>query len=185
VQAQTAALKLAKASEEALLQTLIDVKADCFYSGACFAAGTPLRVPGGWAAIEDLEVGSVVLSRDEHDPAGAVEPKLVEEVFKRFSAVWELRAGGRVIGTTSEHPFYARERGWVACRELAVGDALLCEDGTWVGVEGVRDTGRWEPVYNLRVADHHTYFVGQEEWGFCVWAHNAYANPVNGTEGHA
>ena len=88
---------VAKASEEALLQTLIDVKADCFYSGACFAAGTPLRVPGGWAAIEDLEVGSVVLSRDEHDPAGAVEPKLVEEVFKRFSAVWELRAGGRVM----------------------------------------------------------------------------------------
>jgi len=131
-------------------------------------------VPGGWARIEDLEVGSLVLSRDEWDPAGAVEPKVVEEVFKRFSAVWELRAGGRVIGTTSEHPFYARERGWVACRELAVGDALLCEDGTWVGVEGVRDTGRWEPVYNLRVADHHTYFVGTEEWGFSVWAHNAY-----------
>jgi len=30
-----------------------------------------------------------------------------------------------------------------------------------------------ETVYNLRVAEHHTYFVGSEAWGFSVWAHNA------------
>ena len=29
-------------------------------------------------------------------------------------------------------------------------------------------------VYNLRVADYHTYFVGDESWGFALWAHNAY-----------
>jgi len=28
-------------------------------------------------------------------------------------------------------------------------------------------------VYNLRIADYHTYFVGSREWGFSVWAHNA------------
>ena len=28
-------------------------------------------------------------------------------------------------------------------------------------------------VYNLRVADHHTYFVGGNEWGWDVWVHNA------------
>ncbi|HLJ92175.1 MAG TPA: hypothetical protein VKU02_03185, partial [Gemmataceae bacterium] len=30
-----------------------------------------------------------------------------------------------------------------------------------------------ETVYNLQVADHHTYFVGTPEWGWAVWAHNA------------
>jgi len=25
----------------------------------------------------------------------------------------------------------------------------------------------------MRVADWHTYFVGHQEWGWCVWAHNA------------
>lgn len=35
------------------------------------------------------------------------------------------------------------------------------------------DTGCWETVYNFRVADWHTYFVGCDEWGFSVWAHNA------------
>ncbi|MEZ6143345.1 MAG: hypothetical protein R3B84_22485 [Zavarzinella sp.] len=33
--------------------------------------------------------------------------------------------------------------------------------------------GEWETVYNLRIADHHTYFVGDETWGFSAWAHNA------------
>jgi hypothetical protein len=45
--------------------------------------------------------------------------------------------------------------------------------GEWVAVEEVEDTGEWETVYNLRVADFHTYFVGCDEWGFSVWAHNA------------
>ncbi|MCI0560692.1 MAG: hypothetical protein MN733_19580, partial [Nitrososphaera sp.] len=30
-----------------------------------------------------------------------------------------------------------------------------------------------ETLYNLQVEDHHTYFVGCDEWGFSVWAHNA------------
>ena len=48
-------------------------------------------------------------------------------------------------------------------------------NGEWITVEEIFDTGRVEVVYNLRIADHHTYFVGHEqEWGFSVWAHNAY-----------
>lgn len=33
-----------------------------------------------------------------------------------------------------------------------------------------------EPIYNLQVADHHTYFVGSQSWGFGVWAHNLYGD---------
>jgi hypothetical protein len=43
-----------------------------------------------------------------------------------------------------------------------------------VAVEDLLDTGEYETVYNLRVADFHTYFVGCQEWGFSVWAHNSY-----------
>jgi hypothetical protein len=39
-------------------------------------------------------------------------------------------------------------------------------------VDTITDTGRWETVYNFRVSDYHTYFVGCDEWGFSVWAHN-------------
>ncbi|MGL6077091.1 MAG: polymorphic toxin-type HINT domain-containing protein [Fimbriiglobus sp.] len=98
----------------------------------------------------------------------------VEEVFVREGLVWELRLGGQTIRTTAEHPFYSERSGWTACHELQVGDRLLTEDGSWVAIEGLRDTGSWERVYNLRVADDHTYFVGCNEWGFSVWAHNSY-----------
>jgi hypothetical protein len=40
-------------------------------------------------------------------------------------------------------------------------------------VRGVENEGEASDVYNLRVAEDHTYFVGAENWGFSVWAHNA------------
>jgi hypothetical protein len=34
------------------------------------------------------------------------------------------------------------------------------------------------PVYTLRIADWHTYVVGDHDWDFAVWAHNACAKPI-------
>ena len=118
--------------------------------------------------------GDLVLSRDEHDPDGLVVAKVVEEVFERNGRIRELRIGGRTIRSTGEHPYYRQGDGWVPLGSIRVGDRLLGEDGRWLAVEGVRDTGEYAPVYNVRVADFHTYFVGCDEWGFSVWAHNVY-----------
>ena len=148
--------------------------ATCFFGQACFAAGVPLRTPDGSKPVEDFREGDLVLSRDEHDPTGPVEAKRVEAVFRRTAPKWGLRAGQQTIWTTPEHPFYVLGKGWTQVAEMRAGDRLDTEDGLGVTVEFVRDTGEWVPVYNLRVADHHTYFVGSEEWGFSVWAHNTY-----------
>jgi len=43
-----------------------------------------------------------------------------------------------------------------------------------VPLSEVDDTGAWEVVYNLRVADYRTYFVGDDTWSFAAWAHNRY-----------
>jgi hypothetical protein len=115
-----------------------------------------------------------VLSRDGGDPSGPVLAKMVEAVFVRESLVWHVHVGGQVIRTTAEHPFYEARKGWSDCHQLAVGDRLVCADGTWAIVEDLLDTGEWETVYNVRVADFRTYFVGYDEWGFSVWAHNEY-----------
>lgn len=85
---------------------------------------------------------------------------------------WETVPPDRVIGTTHEHPFYVQGKGWTPAGQLKPGDLVRTVDG-WVPVKSVEDTGRYETVYNLRVAEHHTYFVGAPEWGFAVWAHNA------------
>ena len=56
---------------------------------------------------------------------------------------------------------------------MVAGTHLRTEAG-WVELQEVFDTECYEPVYNLRVAEYHTYFVGAEEWESGVWAHNAY-----------
>ena len=120
-------------------------------------------------------------SRDEHDPAGPVGLKVVEEVFARFAGVLRLTVAGVEIGTTAEHPFWVAGRGWVAAGGLRAGDRLVGRGGAEVAVEAVEDRGEWVRVYNFRVADHHTYFVGCPEWGFDVWTHNYNITPrING-----
>lgn len=126
---------------------------------SCFAAGTKLWTPQGYRVIEEIAVGETVWSRDEWNPAAPVEAKVVEEVFQRFARVMDLRVAGRVIRTTGEHPLYAAVLGWTEASSMTTGMELLT------------DTADWEVVYNLRVADHHTYFVGDDDWR---WAHNAY-----------
>ncbi len=56
--------------------------------------------------------------------------------------------------------------------ELQVDDLFVGHDGNWVPVQDLLDTGEYETVYNLRITDYHTYFVGCRDWGFSVWAHN-------------
>ncbi len=117
----------------------------------CFAAGTPIRTPEGSKRIEDIRRGDLVLSRDEHDPDGLVVAKVVEEVFERNGRVRELRIGGRTIRSTSEHPYSRQGDGWVPLGGIRVGDRLLGEDGRWLAVEGVRDTGESCAVRGRRV----------------------------------
>jgi hypothetical protein len=139
---------------------------------AWFAAGTPLLTPDGSKPIEEIRIGDLVLSRPEGDVEAPVQAMVVQEVFVRTGQLWVVGVGGREIGTTAEHPFFVQGKGWVAAGELQEGDLISTHEGRWVAAEGVEDTGEYGTVYNLRVAEYHTYFVGCQEWGWSVWAHN-------------
>jgi hypothetical protein len=142
-------------------------------NGGCFGAGTPFRMPWGAKAVEYLQVGDELLSRaDGSSPDGVLQIKRVTDIHNRTACLWELRVDGRVIRVTEEHPFHVKGQGWVPLSLVAVGDELATEGGRWVRVEGLRNTGEWERVYNVTVEDFHTYFVGGLDWGFSVWAHN-------------
>jgi hypothetical protein len=88
--------------------------------------------------------------------------------------VMYLHVGGRRVGTTGEHPFWVRGKGWLQADQVVAGDHLVGHDDQWVVVDAVERTEEYQTVYNLRVADSHTYFVGCAEWGFSLWAHNDY-----------
>ena len=110
------------------------------------------------------------------------ELKRVEEKFVRTAVVMVLVVHGQSIKTTAEHPFFVPAQGkFVAAGELQVGEHLVGHDGKLVQIESIGSTGEVTTVYNLRVADFHTYFVGGGLWGFDVWVHNASYQPHVGT----
>jgi hypothetical protein len=151
-------------------------------NAGCFAAGTKLWTPQGYRNVEDIQPGDLVFSRNEFDPEGAIEAKEVEARFERIGCILHLHVDGQVIRTTPEHPFFVYNTGWTQAGALAVGDWIGTQAGGWAQVEEVFDTELYEKVYNLRVADYHTYFVGDAGWDFAVWAHNAVCVAVDRTQ---
>jgi RHS repeat-associated protein len=143
----------------------------------CFAVGTPLLTPDGAKPIEEFKVGDLLLSAPEDDPNGPVAPRRVEEIFRSLSRVVELGVGGQTIRTTHEHPFYVEGKGWTQACALSAGDLLRSHNGQHLPVESMADTDDDLTVYNMRIEEYHTYFVGCAEWGFDIWSHNANCAP--------
>jgi hypothetical protein len=150
-------------------------------AGGCFAAGTPLLTPGGSKLIEELRPGDLVLAAPDSDAEREPEPRIVERTFENYLPLINLRINGQVVRTTAEHAFWARGRGWIDAHQLLVGDQLRSHDGGWVILEDVTP-GESAPVYNVRIADYHTYFVGSHYWGFSVLAHNLGTCPIGEAE---
>jgi hypothetical protein len=139
----------------------------------CFAAGTPILWEGGSKAVEEFKPGDRVWARNETDAEAPAELREIEECYVNMAEIWHLHVGGQVIRTTGPHPFWVVGRGWVPTNELRAGDLLVGRDGRFVPIEDILATGVVETVYNFRVAEHHTYFVGSEAWQLDVWAHNS------------
>ena len=130
--------------------------------------------PDGDRLIETLKPGDLVWSRPEHLPDAPLTIRRIEHVFELEGSIVELHIGGQVIKTTGEHPFYVEGLGWSPAFELTEGQRLIGHNGQTMPVERIVLTEQSSTVYNLRIAEDHTYFVGQDDWEFSVWVHNAY-----------
>jgi Bacterial toxin 28/Pretoxin HINT domain len=67
--------------------------------------------------------------------------------------------GGEKITTTENHPFWVKDVGWVAARDLGAGSQLETKSESWLGVDKVEKHTEVATVYNFEVAGFHTYFV--------------------------
>lgn len=100
------------------------------------------------------------------------------------TAVWahadpllvRLRLDEEIIETTPEHPFYTAEGEWVAASALQAGDRLRRADGSYGRVNAVEFVESLQMMYNLTVAEAHTYFVGESRW----LVHNMCADGIRG-----
>jgi len=125
---------------------------------SCFGAGTPVQTIDGPRKIAELRPGDQVLSQD---------PKTGELRYKSLVAAYhnppnatlrvELEKASIVV--TGIHRLWKAGRGWVMARELKPGDILRNLGGTSVVKSVTKE--RVQPVFNLRVADGESFFVGQ------------------------
>lgn len=134
----------------------------------CFVAGTSILYQDGTRRpIETVTVGDLVLARDEH--TGVIAPQRVEKLYvHRERQAFTLNFGAGEIGTTAIHPFYT-DSGWVHALDLRAGMDCYLSDGSRLTVRQVEhSSSQPQTVYNLQVANFHTYFVGNQG----VWVHN-------------
>ncbi|MCU0450914.1 MAG: polymorphic toxin-type HINT domain-containing protein [Bernardetiaceae bacterium] len=125
---------------------------------ACFPAGTPVAAARGLRPIEQMEVDDQVWAADEK--TGAVALKAVTQVFARQAdALVHLTIGGEALAATPEHPFFVNGE-WKPAGDLTPGDLVMRQNRELAPVERVAFSYDPTPVFNLEVADYHTYFVG-------------------------
>ena len=163
--------------------------------GNCFVAGTPVQMANGTTRpIEQVKVGDFVKSRNPK--TGQVEAKRVDRTYVRVAPQVQTLTFADVathqtqaFTCTPEHPFLVDGRGFVRAEDLGIGTSIVTHagpaltlsavvQGAPVGLAsgtGLALGGQAHPagitVYNLRVEDDHTYFVGTLSGGTCV--HNA------------
>ena len=134
---------------------------------ASFIAGTPIHTAAGMSAIERVNTGVMVESRDETLWTDKVQP--VSSTFGRTASAYRLlETELEVLGLTDEHPLWVQGKGWTHAKDVVQDDILAAIKGD-VLVRANTAVAKPVQVYNFSVTNTPNYFVGDAG----VWAHNA------------
>lgn len=150
----------------------------CERPGKCFAAGTLVYTAAGDRPIETLVEGDLVWSRSDATGELSLKPvtaRFITEQRPTLALEVESAAASETLQVTEGHPFWVQDHGWVDSDELAEGSLLWSPEGALVAHQASA-FGERTKVYNLEVADFHTYFVGSLH----AWVHNASGCPDGG-----
>lgn len=126
---------------------------------SCLATGTPIVTELGPRAVETIEPGDRVLAQDVETGELVFKPVLGRTVRER-ATLHRLRTAGDEVVCSQGHPFWVNGIGWVQARGLQAGMPLHTVRGA-MEIRSVEPAGEGT-VYNLIVADTHSYFVGSE-----------------------
>ncbi|REH41089.1 intein/intein [Kutzneria buriramensis] len=166
IDAALAALESAALAPELKLALEADaVKAQLRQMGCMvnsFPAGTPvLMADGTHRPIEQLVAGNRVLATNPttgETTARSVISALHHSAQNLLDV--DLNGGGGLT-TTRGHRLYVVDKGWKTASNLRPGDRVHARDGSTPSVAAVHDrNGRPdETVYDLTIADVHTFYV--------------------------
>ncbi|MBS0204122.1 MAG: Hint domain-containing protein [Planctomycetes bacterium] len=125
---------------------------------SCLVAGTPVQTDRGQVAIEQIQVGDRVLAKNVNTGEMAYKPVLHTTVREPVT-VHRLVVGGQPIVASAGHNFWVSGQGWTRTHELKAGQPLHTATGM-VRLESNEIEAKRASVYNLIVADFHSYFIG-------------------------
>jgi hypothetical protein len=136
---------------------------------SCFVAGTLVMAVAGMVAIEKIKSGDKVISTDPGTMETG-EKTVLETYIRQVDKLVHLTINGEEIVTTDNHSFYVQGRDFIEAGNLLVGDKLISVNGEdlFVKKHQVEELDELVDVYNFKVEDYHTYFVGDR----AVWEHN-------------
>src|SRR5579884_772572 len=144
--------------------------------GCSFTARTLVTTAQGKQAISKLHVGEKVLAYNPKTHQMELQPILHVWIDKDSDLVdltlttvkaqhgRSVSRQSEVIHTNKKHPFFTKERGFLPVGQIKLGMHVLRADGTHGVVTGWRVVPGTQVMYNLEVAQDHTFTVGTGQW---------------------
>ncbi|MFD8315515.1 RHS repeat-associated core domain-containing protein [Streptomyces sp. NPDC059694] len=136
----------------------------CFTAGNSFTSDTPVLLADGTRKpIKDIRIGDEVLATAPE--TGESGPRPVTALIKGTGdkQLVDITLGtgtSHTLTATDGHPFWAPALNrWIQADQLTDGQWLQTSTGTWVQITAVTHRTTSTTVYNLTVADLHTYHV--------------------------
>ena len=127
---------------------------------SCLVPGSKVQTSTGLVAIEEIQVGDLVLSQNVETAELALKPVILTTVRPPKSTI-EIVTKNETIEATGGHYWFVSGRGWLKTRDLEPGMTLHTATGA-VAVEKLVANPTEQNTFNLVVDDFHTYFVGEQ-----------------------
>lgn len=124
----------------------------------CLIAGSLVMTETGLVAIDQIQIGDRVLSKDITTGEVAYKPVLLTTV-RQPVPVKTFKVADTTITGNDVHNFWVSGTGWSKMRDLKPELPIHTVTGM-SRIESVTDEADPAAVYNLIVADFHTYFIG-------------------------
>ena len=137
--------------------------------GNSFDGDTLVATENGLRPISEIKIGEKVWAFNEETGEKSLQEVVHLILGEGAKELVDITLeNGEMVTATAEHPFYVNKE-WVNAGDLVGGNVLLSLGGEVVGIKSVRSYRQEQDVYNLTVANDHTYYVGSDE----VLSHNA------------
>ena len=136
----------------------------------CVAPGTRITLfPDGCAFAGDIQVGDLLLTRDEQGAFAGEKVVRVAESVQPCAAI-ETENGKRMVCSLTHEVMISSGEGALAVRrrvsELTIADSMLLEDGTRVAIHSIAPMPAGPVVQISLAGPHHVYLTDG------IWSHN-------------